>query len=114
MNLPPIVRWATGIRWQWKVLIPIIGVLLLSLVAVAALLRSLQIPEVEWILMAGAACAMLLCFVLLSVLLVLVEQPLDLTDRQTGKDGEWRARRLRLFLKRRCKGQWAGWNIWFY
>jgi hypothetical protein len=77
MNLPPIVRWATGIRWQWKVFIPIIGVLLLSLVAVAALLRSLQIPEVEWILMAGAACAMLLCFVLLSVLLVLVEQPLE-------------------------------------
>jgi hypothetical protein len=32
---------------------------------------------VEWILMAGAACAMLLCFVLLSVLLVLVEQPLE-------------------------------------
>src|ERR1700760_644074 len=77
MNLPPIVRWATGIRWQWKVFIPIIGVLALSLVAVLALLHSLEIAETQWILVAGSACAMMLCFVLLSVLLVLVERPLE-------------------------------------
>ena len=77
MNLPEFVRWATGIRWQWKVFVPIIGVLLLSLLAVTALLHSLEIAETQWILVAGVACAVLLCFVLLSVLLVLVERPLE-------------------------------------
>jgi len=77
MNLPQFVRWATGIRWQWKVFIPIIAVLAISLVAILALLRSLEIREFQWILLAGVACAILLCFVLLSVLLVLVERPLE-------------------------------------
>jgi signal transduction histidine kinase len=77
MNSPPIVRWATEIRWQWKVFIPIIGVLALSLVAILALLHSLEIAEVQWVLVAGGACAVMLCFVLLSVLLVLVERPLE-------------------------------------
>ena len=77
MNLPQFVRWATGIRWQWKVFIPIIAVLGASLVAILALLRSLEIREFQWILLAGVACAILLCFVLLSVLLVLVERPLE-------------------------------------
>jgi len=40
MNLPPIVRWAIGIRWQWKVFIPIIAVLLLSIVAIASVLET--------------------------------------------------------------------------
>jgi hypothetical protein len=40
MNLPPVVQWATGIRWQWKVFIPIIAVLLLSIVAIAPVLDS--------------------------------------------------------------------------
>lgn len=77
MKLPEFVRWATGLRWQWKVFIPIIGVLLVSFLAFTALLRSLEIAETQWILIAGAACAILLCFVLLSVLLVLVERPLE-------------------------------------
>lgn len=77
MDLPPIVRWATGIRWQWKVFIPIIGVLLLSLIGVAAMLRSMEIHDAQWVLVAVAGSAILLCFVLLSVLLVLVEQPLQ-------------------------------------
>lgn len=77
MNLPQFVRWATGIRWQWKVFIPIIAVLVASLIAILALLRSLEIREFQWILMAVIACAILLCFVLLSVLLVLVERPLE-------------------------------------
>ena len=77
MNLPPIVRWATGIRWQWKVFIPIIAVLLLSLAAIATVVYTLDVPNPHWVLLGALACAVLLCFVLLSVLLVLVEQPLE-------------------------------------
>src|SRR5271165_3467589 len=77
MKLPQTVRWATGIRWQWKVFIPIIGVLALSLVVVTAVLRSLEIQNAQWILLAALGFAILLCFVLLSVLLVLVERPLE-------------------------------------
>src|ERR1700741_2424306 len=77
MNLPQFVRWATGIRWQWKVFIPIIAVIISSLIAVMALLRSLETREFQWIVGVGVACAILLCFVLLSVLLVLIERPLE-------------------------------------
>jgi len=77
MKLPQTVRWATGMRWQWKVFIPIIGVLALSLVVVTAVLRSLEIQNAQWILLAALGFAILLCFVLLSVLLVLVERPLE-------------------------------------
>lgn len=87
MNLPQFVRWATGIRWQWKVFIPIIAVLCASLVAVLALLRSLEIRELQWILLAGVAGAVLLCFVLLSVLLVLVERPLEELMATIGRIG---------------------------
>ena len=81
MHLPPIVRWATGIRWQWKVFIPIIAVLLLSVIAIASVLETLGIQESQFILIASVCFAILLCFVLLSVLLVLVERPLeDLMD----------------------------------
>lgn len=77
MKLPQFVRWATGIRWQWKVFIPIIAVLTLSIAAIYAVLRSQQVREVQWILFAAMSCAILLCFVLLSVLLVLVDRPLE-------------------------------------
>jgi len=77
MNLPQFVRWATGIRWQWKVFIPILSVLLVSIAAIAAVLRSLEIHDVQWLLIAAVSCAILLCFVLLSVLLVLIERPLE-------------------------------------
>src|SRR5246127_5002809 len=77
MNLPQFVRWATGIRWQWKVFIPIIAVIIASLIAVVALLRSLEIREFQWIVAVGVACAILLWFVFLSVLLVLIERPLE-------------------------------------
>jgi signal transduction histidine kinase len=77
MKLPRTVRWATGIRWQWKVFIPIIGVLALSLAVVTVVLRSLDIENAQWILLAALGFAILLCFVLLSVLLVLVERPLE-------------------------------------
>src|SRR5208337_3161072 len=77
MKLPPTVRRATGIRWQWKVFIPIIGVLALSLAVVTLVLRTLGIQNAQWILLAALGFAILLCFVLLSVLLVLVERPLE-------------------------------------
>src|SRR5271157_5561121 len=77
MKLPPTVRRATGIRWQWKVFIPIIGVLALSLAVVTLVLRTLEIENAQWILLAALGFAILLCFVLLSVLLVLVERPLE-------------------------------------
>jgi two-component system NtrC family sensor kinase len=77
MNLPQFVRWATGIRWQWKVFIPIITVLVVSIGAIHAVLRSLEIHEVQWILIAAVSFAIVLCFVLLFVLLVLIEHPLE-------------------------------------
>ena len=77
MKLPEFVRWATGIRWQWKVFIPIIAVLIASILAIHAVLRSQEIRDVQWILIAAAFFAILLCFVLLSVLLVLIERPLE-------------------------------------
>jgi signal transduction histidine kinase len=75
MNLPKLVRWATGIRWQWKVFIPIIAVLFLSIVAIFTVLSFPQI-RVQWILIAAVSGAIILCLVLLAVLLVLIERPL--------------------------------------
>jgi signal transduction histidine kinase len=78
MRLPQFVRWATGIRWQWKVFIPIVAVLFLSIVGIYAVLRSLGVrDEAQWILIGAVCCAIVLCFVLLSVLLVLIERPLE-------------------------------------
>src|SRR5271165_2930875 len=77
MHPPSIVQWATSIRWQWKVFIPIIAVMLLSLVAIAVVLDSLAVRETQIILVVAVCIAILLCFVLLSGLLVLVERPLE-------------------------------------
>jgi len=77
MKLSQFVRWATGIRWQWKVFIPIVAVLLVSIGAIHAVLRSQEVREVQWILFAAVSGAILLCFVLLAVLLVLIDHPLE-------------------------------------
>lgn len=77
MNLPESMRWATRIRWQWKVFIPIFGVLALSIVVVTGVLQSLEVHNAHWIVLAALGFAILLCFVLLFVLLVLVERPLE-------------------------------------
>jgi signal transduction histidine kinase len=77
MKLPPIVRWATGIRWQWKVFIPVIGVLLLSLGVMAIVVYGMDVPNKVWVILGALSVAVLICFILLSVLLVLVEQPLE-------------------------------------
>ncbi len=77
MDTPAIVRWATRIRWQWKVFIPIIAVMVLGLVGSTAILRGLEIRGAHWVLITVVAFATLLCFVLLTVLLVLVQRPLE-------------------------------------
>lgn len=77
MNLPQFVRWATGMRWQWKVFVPILSVLALSILAIRAILRSPENWDVKWILISAVFFAILLCFVLLTVLLVLIERPLE-------------------------------------
>lgn len=64
-------------RWQGKVFIPIIAVLILSVVTIYAVLRSLKVRDTQWILVAVVCFAIILCFVLLSVPLVLIEQPLE-------------------------------------
>jgi hypothetical protein len=90
MHKPAMVRWATRIQWQWKVFIPIIAVMILGLVGITALLRTLEMHDAHWVLITVVGFAILLCFVLLSVLLVLVQHPLEelmaTIDRIRGGD----------------------------
>ena len=71
------LRKGAALPWQWKAVIPIIGVLLLGLVAFRAVVLALNISNGHWILIIAAAGAVAICFVTLSVLLVLIEQPLE-------------------------------------
>lgn len=68
---------ATRLRWQIKAIIPVVGVLLLGLLAFQATLVTLRVAGGHWILMVAASGAALMCFVLLWVLLVLIERPLS-------------------------------------
>jgi signal transduction histidine kinase len=77
MQPPPFMRRATRIRWQWKVFIPIIAILVLGIAAILLTLNSRQLRELQWIVIGIFASAILLCVVLLAVLLVLVEHPLE-------------------------------------
>jgi len=77
MKEPGTIRKSAALPWQWKAVIPIIGVLLVGLVAFRAVVLALDIPNGHWILMVAAAGAVAICFVTLSVLLVLIEQPLE-------------------------------------
>jgi len=70
-------RRKTGLRWQWKALIPIVGALLLGLMAFQATVLALNIPNGHWILIVAAAGAVAICFVMLTVFLVLIERPLQ-------------------------------------
>jgi two-component system, NtrC family, sensor kinase len=100
MNLPLFVRWATGIRWQWKVFIPIIAVLVAGILVMHTVLRPQEIGQGQWILIAAVFFALLLCFVLLGVLLVLIERPLEELLETIGRvrRGDLKARVL--FAKR--------------
>jgi len=94
MKLPQFVRWATGIRWQWKVFIPIIAVLVLGIATILLVLYTLHIHELQWIVVTAVAGAIILCFVLLAVLLVLVERPLEdlMLTIQRVRRGDLKAR----------------------
>ena len=71
------LRRGASLPWQYKAIVPIIGVLLLGLLAFQAVVLALNIPSGNWILTVAAAGAVAICFVTLSVLLVLIERPLD-------------------------------------
>jgi hypothetical protein len=66
-----------SLGWQWKAITPIVGVLLLGLIAFQAVVVALDIPSGHWILIVAAAGAVAICFVTLSALLVLIERPLE-------------------------------------
>jgi len=94
MKALQFARWATGIRWQWKVFIPIIVVLILGIATILLVLGAQHIHESQWILVTAVAFAILLCFVLLTALLVLIEHPLEELMRtiKRVRDGDLKAR----------------------
>ena len=94
MPLIPEPRRAAALRWQWKAIIPIIGVLLLGLIAFRAMVLALDIPNGGWILIVAAAGAVAICFVTLTVLLVLIERPLEELKEVIGRvrEGDLTAR----------------------
>lgn len=71
--------------WQWKAIIPIVGVLLLGLIAFQAVVVALDIPSGHWIVIVAAAGAVAICFVTLIVLLVLIERPLEELKKIIGR-----------------------------
>lgn len=77
-----------SLRWQWKAIIPIVGVLLLGLIAFQAIVVALDIPSGHWIVIVAAGGAVAICVVTLIVLLVLVERPLEELKRVIGRVGE--------------------------
>jgi two-component system NtrC family sensor kinase len=76
MSLRRILRRALSLRWQLKAVIPVVIVLLLGLVAFQVVILSLGVPRGHWILIVAASIAVLLCGVLLTVLVILIEHPL--------------------------------------
>jgi two-component system, NtrC family, sensor kinase len=94
MKLPQFVRWTTGVRWEWKVLVPIFGVLLVSIAAICLILRPVKIPQGQWILLALIGGAVMLSFTLLSVLLVMAERTLEELMRTADRvrNGDFGAR----------------------
>jgi signal transduction histidine kinase len=80
---PP--RKGPSLGWQWKAIIPIVGVLLLGLLAFQAIVVALDIPAGHWIVILAAGGAVAICFVTLIVLLVLIERPLEELKRVIGR-----------------------------
>jgi two-component system, NtrC family, sensor kinase len=77
MQRPRWLTRATRLPWQIKLIIPIVGVLLIGLLAFNATVQTLRVPNGHWILIVAASGAVMICFVLLWVLLVLIERPLN-------------------------------------
>ena len=80
--------------WQWKAIIPVIGVLVLGLIAFQAVVVALDIPSGHWIVIVAAAGALAICVVTLTVLLVLIERPLVELKKIIGRvrEGDFSAR----------------------
>lgn len=80
--------------WQWKALTPIVGVLLLGLIAFQTIVVVLDIPSGHWIVIVAAAGAVAICVVTLTVLLVLIERPLAELKEIIGRvrEGDFGAR----------------------
>jgi signal transduction histidine kinase len=95
-----MLRRATGLRWQVKAVIPVAGVLLLGLVVLQALVREQGFANRHWIFIVAALCAVMICLVLLSVFLVLIERPLGELKKtiERVREGDLNARVL--FAKR--------------
>jgi two-component system, NtrC family, sensor kinase len=79
-----------SLGWQWKAIIPIVGVLLLGLIAFQAIVVALDIPSGHWIVIVAAGGAVAICFVTLIVMLVLIQRPLEELKRVIGRvsDGD--------------------------
>ena len=88
MKEPQTLGKGSSLRWQWKAIIPIVGVLLLGLIAFQAIVVVLDIPSGHWILIVAAGGAVAICFVTLAVLLVLIERPLEELKRIIGRVSE--------------------------
>jgi hypothetical protein len=88
VNEPQPLGKGPSLGWQWKAIIPIVGVLLLGLIAFQAIVVALDIPSGHWILIVAAGGAVAICFVTLSVLLVLIERPLEELKRVIGRVSE--------------------------
>jgi signal transduction histidine kinase len=73
---PEPLHKGPSLGWQWKAIIPIVGVLLLGLIAFQAIVVALDIPSGHWIVIVATAGAVAICFVTLAALLVLIERPL--------------------------------------
>lgn len=88
MNEPQPLGKGPSLGWQWKAIIPIVGVLLLGLIAFQAIVVALDIPSGHWIVIVAAGGAVAICFVTLSVLLVLIERPLEELKKIIGRVSE--------------------------
>ena len=77
-----------SLGWQWKAIIPIVGVLLLGLIAFQAIVVALDIPSGHWIVIVAAGGAVAICFVTLIVMLVLIQRPLEELKRVIGRVSE--------------------------
>jgi len=77
-----------SLGWQWKAIIPIVGLLLLGLIAFQAIVVALDIPSGHWIVIVAAGGAVAICFVTLIVMLVLIQRPLEELKRVIGRVSE--------------------------
>jgi two-component system, NtrC family, sensor kinase len=91
----PGVDWAkSSLRLRLKAIWPVVVVLLLGLIAFQVVLLTLEIPHGQWILAVAAAGAVAICGALLTVLVYMVERPVQDLKRtiQQVRAGDFTAR----------------------